>query len=71
MSDRGSSRAPAFARDSGTVGYDKLACHQFRALAQTETLRAGGGVALTAGATWHLPVSRKNRSLPWPLNLYF
>ena len=24
---RGSSKAPAFARDSGTVGYDKLARH--------------------------------------------
>jgi len=34
LSDRGSTRAPAFARYSGTVGYDKLARHQLRALGQ-------------------------------------
>ena len=32
ISDQGTSRALAFARDSGTIGYDKLAHHQFRAL---------------------------------------
>ena len=34
LSDRGSCKAPTFARDSGTVGYDRLARHQLRALGQ-------------------------------------
>ena len=62
---------PAFTRDSDTVGYDRLARHLLRALGQMGTLPAGGGVATMAGTTWHMAVSRQNRSLPWSLNLYF
>ncbi|MDN2705667.1 hypothetical protein O0881_27095 [Janthinobacterium sp. SUN100] len=31
--------------------------------ARSGTLRAGGGVAITAGATWHLTVSRQKQKL--------
>ena len=29
------------------------------------------GLAITPGPTWHLAASHQNRSLPWPLKLYF
>ena len=40
ISDQGTSRAPAFSRDSVTVGYDKLARHLLRALGQIGDLCA-------------------------------
>ena len=32
---------------------------------------AGCGLTITTGPTWHLAASHQNRSLPWPLDLYF
>jgi hypothetical protein len=68
-SNRG--RMPASERYNDTVGFDSLPLIYLRREMGSTILHAGGGVAITADATWHLTVSRQNRSLPWPLNLYF
>ena len=59
-------------RYNRTVRYDWLAHHLFENSMRSRILQpAGCGLTITTGPTWHLAASHQNRSLPWPLNLYF
>lgn len=58
-------------RYNGTVSDDSPVIICFVRSMSSMILLAGGGVAITAGATWHLTVSHQHRSSPFPFNLYF